>query len=197
VERHFDVVHVHNPFGVAMPIIAVMRSKAPVTVATIHSVVPDGYKPLRLMRRPLQIPFARLDTRIAVSEAVVDSIKPHFPGLSFEVIPNGVDTDFFSPKAEPLPHLADGMPNGLRFGEVPRGGALGLKRRSPAPFPGRDREGDRGALGTYPVHDECMAAFVTRGGPSRKTNAAWRKPLSEWRSRLGLADRRQHVRAAV
>ena len=97
----FDVVHVHNPFGVAMPIIAIMRSRAPVTVGTIHSVVPDGYKPLRLMRRPLRTVFARLDARIAVSEAVIDSVQPHFPGLSFEVIPNGVDTDFFSPGAAP------------------------------------------------------------------------------------------------
>ncbi len=128
-KRRFDVVHVHNPFGVAMPIIAVMRSKAPVTVGTIHSVVPDGYKLLRLMRRPLQIVFARLDTRIAVSEAVVDSIQPHFPGLSFEVIPNGVDTTFFSPEAEPLPHLCDAMRNVLFVGRFdPRNGLRHMLR---------------------------------------------------------------------
>lgn len=122
-KRRFDVVHIHNPFGVAMPIIAVMRSKAPVTVGTIHSVVPAGYKLLRLFRRPLQIVFARLDARIAVSEAVVDSIQPHFPGLSFEVIPNGVDTNFFSPEAEALPHLLDGMHNVLFVGRFdPRNG---------------------------------------------------------------------------
>ncbi len=127
--RRFDVVHVHNPFGVAMPIIAVMRSKAPVTVGTVHSVVPAGYKLLRLMRRPLQIVFARLDARIAVSEAVVDSIQPHFPGLSFEVIPNGVDTDFFSPEAEPLPHLLDGMRNVLFVGRFdPRNGLKHMLR---------------------------------------------------------------------
>ena len=121
--RRFDVVHVHNPFGVAMPIIAVMRSKAPVTVGTVHSVVPAGYKLLRLFRRPLQIVFARLDARIAVSEAVVDSIQPSFPGLSFEVIPNGVDTNFFSPEAAPLPHLLDRMRNVLFLGRFdPRNG---------------------------------------------------------------------------
>jgi phosphatidyl-myo-inositol alpha-mannosyltransferase len=126
--RRFDVVHVHNPFGVAMPIIAVMRSKAPVTVGTVHSVVPAGYKLLRLFRRPLQIVFARLDARIAVSEAVVDSIQPHFPGLSFEVIPNGVDTNFFSPKAAPLPHL-DGMRNLLFLGRFdPRNGLKHMLR---------------------------------------------------------------------
>jgi phosphatidyl-myo-inositol alpha-mannosyltransferase len=122
-KRRFDVVHVHNPFGVAMPIIAIMRSKAPVTVGTVHSVVPEGYKLLRLFRRPLGIVFARLDARIAVSEAVVDSIQPHFPGLGFEVIPNGVDTNFFTPNAEPLPHLLDGMRNVLFVGRFdPRNG---------------------------------------------------------------------------
>jgi len=133
--RRFDVVHVHNPFGVAMQIIAVMRSQAPVTVATVHSVVPAGYKLLRLFRRPLQLVFARLDATIAVSEAVVDSIQPHFPGLNFEVIPNGVDTNFFSPKAEPLPHLLDRMRNVLFLGRFdPRNGlkhmlhAFGLLR---------------------------------------------------------------------
>jgi phosphatidyl-myo-inositol alpha-mannosyltransferase len=128
-KRRFDVVHVHNPFGVAMPIISVMRSKAPVTVGTIHSVVPDGYKLLRLLRRPLQVVFARLDARIAVSEAVVDSIQPHFPGLSFEVIPNGVDTNFFSPEAKPLPHLLDGLRNVLFVGRFdPRNGLKHMLR---------------------------------------------------------------------
>jgi phosphatidyl-myo-inositol alpha-mannosyltransferase len=106
-ERRFDVVHVHNPFGVALPIISIMRSNAPVTVGTIHSVVPEGYKPLRIMRRPLQIVFGRLDARIAVSEAVIDSVQSSFPGLGFDVIPNGVDTNFFSPEAEPLPQFLD------------------------------------------------------------------------------------------
>lgn len=128
-KRRFDVVHVHNPFGVAIPTFAIMRSKAPVTVATIHSVVPDGYKPLRLLRRPLQILFGRLDARIAVSEAVIDSIQPSFPGMSFEVLPNGVDTDFFSPKAAPLPHLVDGTRNVLFVGRFdPRNGLKHMLR---------------------------------------------------------------------
>jgi phosphatidylinositol alpha-mannosyltransferase len=127
--RRFDVVHVHNPFGVVMPIIAVMRSKAPVTVGTIHSVVPDGYRLLRLFHRPLQVVFGRLDARIAVSQAVVESIQPSFPGLSFEVIPNGVDTGFFSPEASPLPRLQDGMRNVLFVGRFdPRNGLKHMLR---------------------------------------------------------------------
>ncbi len=39
------------------------------------------------------------------------------------MIPNGVDTNFFSPKAEPLPHLLDGMRNVLFVGRFdPRNG---------------------------------------------------------------------------
>ena len=121
--RDFDVVHVHNPWGVAMPILSILRSKAPVTVATIHSVVPEGYKPLRVMRGPLRALFSRLDARIAVSQAVVDSIQSHFPAHEFDVIPNGIDTEFFSPEAEPLPHLLDGKRNVLFVGRFdPRNG---------------------------------------------------------------------------
>jgi phosphatidylinositol alpha-mannosyltransferase len=107
-ERGFDVLHVHNPFGVMFPMSAIMRSRATVTVATTHSVVPSDYQLLRTFARPLRAILRRVDTHIAVSNAVVDSFRPYFPGLEFEVIPNGVDTSFFSPDAEPLPHLAGG-----------------------------------------------------------------------------------------
>jgi phosphatidyl-myo-inositol alpha-mannosyltransferase len=105
--RRFDVVHVHNPFGPLLPITATMRSQAPVTVGTVHSVVPEGYKLLRAMRPLLQIVFRRLDERISVSPAVGESIGPYFPDLSFRTIPNGIDTDFFSPAAPAVSRVDD------------------------------------------------------------------------------------------
>jgi len=98
----FDVVHIHNPIGAFLPAAAAIWSPAPVTVGTLHSVVPDGYRILNAMRRPVHHILRQLDTRIAVSQAVVDSLSPYFPELSWDVIPNGVDTDFFSPAASPL-----------------------------------------------------------------------------------------------
>ena len=98
----FDVVHVHNPFGPLLPMAAVRWSQAPVTVGTLHSVVPDGYRLLQAARPALTRVLRRLDGRIAVSQAVVDSLAPSFPGLDWSVVPNGVDTDFFSPDAAPL-----------------------------------------------------------------------------------------------
>ena len=128
-KRQFDVVHVHSPWGVALPMVAVVRSIASVTVGTIHSVVSEGHKLLRFSKPVVRAVFSKLDERIAVSEAVVDSIQSSFPGLSFEVIPNGVDTGFFSTQAAPLPQLLDGKPNILFIGRFdPRNGLKHMLR---------------------------------------------------------------------
>jgi phosphatidylinositol alpha-mannosyltransferase len=105
--RSFDVVHVHNPFGVMLPITVVRRSRAPVTVGTFHSVIPTQHPLLRASRRALARVFRRLDASIAVSTAVVDSLQPHFPALDFTTIPNGIDTDFFTPLAQPVDGLGE------------------------------------------------------------------------------------------
>lgn len=128
-KHEFDVLHVHNPFGVSLPIASIARSRARVTVGTIHSVVPEGYRLLRLFRRPLQRLLAMLDARIAVSSAVVESMQAYFAGMSFEVIPNGVDTSFFTPAAEPLPGLGTGKRNVLFVGRFdPRNGVKEMLR---------------------------------------------------------------------
>lgn len=107
-ERRFDVVHVHNPIGPWLAIMAVKRSRARVTVGTLHSVVAPGCLPLRAFGRPLARHLQRLDACITVSDTVVDSLGPYFPGRRFVTIPNGIDAGFFSPDAEPLPELTGG-----------------------------------------------------------------------------------------
>jgi len=105
-ERQFDVVHVHNPIGPFLAYMAIRRSIAPVTVGTLHSVVPPGYLLLRAFHKFLATILGRLDACITVSDTVVDSLGPSFPGQEFVTIPNGIDASFFSPDAEPLPDLA-------------------------------------------------------------------------------------------
>lgn len=106
LQRPFDVLHVHNPLGWMLPLTAIRRSRAPVTVGTFHSVVPGGYRLLRASSRPLRRVFRRLDASISVSDAVIESMQPYFPELAFTTIPNGIDTTFFSPDAEPIAALA-------------------------------------------------------------------------------------------
>jgi phosphatidylinositol alpha-mannosyltransferase len=121
-ERRFDVVHVHNPIGPWLSIMAIHRSRARVTVGTLHSVVRPGYPLLRMFHGPLGGVLRRLDACITVSDTVVDSLGPSFPGQRFVTVPNGIDAAFFTPEAEPLPEL-DGRPTMLFVGRFdPRNG---------------------------------------------------------------------------
>ena len=104
--RRFDVVHVHNPIGPWLAIAAVRRSLAPVTVGTLHSVVPSGHPLLRAFGGPLIRHLRQLDACVTVSDTVIDSLSPSLPGQEFVTIPNGIDVDFFTPDAEPMPELA-------------------------------------------------------------------------------------------
>lgn len=127
--RRFDVLHVHNPFGVSLPMIAVARSNARATVGTFHSVVPDGYRLLRSFSPLLRRLLSKLDARIAVSAAVVSAIGTHFAGMGFDVIPNGIDTEFFSPAAPALPWLRGRKRNVLFVGRFdPRNGLKEMLR---------------------------------------------------------------------
>ena len=121
-ERSFDVVHVHNPIGPWLSIMAVRRSRAPVTVGTLHSVVDPRHPLLRVFKRPLTNHLQRLDACVTVSDTVVDSLGHSFPGQQFVTIPNGIDTAFFTPEAEPLGKLT-GKRNILFVGRFdPRNG---------------------------------------------------------------------------
>ena len=96
-DGHFDVVHVHGglapTFGIAAPM-AAWKAGIPL-VATFHSWFPRsvGY---RLARRPLQRMLDRHDARIAVSEPVIQAMSRYFRA-DWEIIPNGVDLNYFHP----------------------------------------------------------------------------------------------------
>lgn len=93
----YDVVHVHGglapTFGLLAPR-AAQRAGLPV-VATFHSWFPRsiGY---RLFRRPLQQLLDRHAAAIAVSEPVVRAMARYFH-TDWQIIPNGVDVEFFHP----------------------------------------------------------------------------------------------------
>jgi len=112
--ERFDLVHVHgglNPtFGVVAPW-AAWRAGIPV-VATFHSWFPSsvGY---RLLRRPFQRLLDRHAATIAVSGAARDAMARYFTA-PWEIIPNGVDTNFFRPDVQ----RQDGEPHLLWLGRI-------------------------------------------------------------------------------
>jgi phosphatidyl-myo-inositol alpha-mannosyltransferase len=120
--RGFDVIHVHAPYNPPFPGWAIANAPDDaVVVATFHSVFPQtvGMDILAEWTRPW---IERLDGRICVSEACIGSLAPYYP-YAYDVIPNGIDADHFSPDADPVPALADGRQNIVFVGRFdPRNG---------------------------------------------------------------------------
>jgi phosphatidylinositol alpha-mannosyltransferase len=97
-----DVVHIHGSLSLTLPVLAIRHSRS-INVMTFHAGHrrSTGY----LLFNPLLIPyFKKLHGLIAVSEVARDSMTKYFPG-AYQLIPNGVDTETFSPDLPPLPQF--------------------------------------------------------------------------------------------
>ena len=79
----------------------------------------------------------RLDGRICVSEACIGSLTPYFP-YAYDVIPNGIDADHFSPDAEPVEELLGDHRNIVFIGRFdPRNGVDTMIRALQLLYPER------------------------------------------------------------
>jgi len=114
----FDIVHLHEPL---MPMLCttVLRLSNTATVGTFHATGGrPGYdfgKPMTTIL--LKKWFRRLHGKIAVSPPAKDFVHRYFPGY-YNIIPNGVDIDHFSPGVSPLEEFCDGKINILFVGRL-------------------------------------------------------------------------------
>lgn len=114
-EENFDVLHVHEPLAPILPL-SVINSSETANVGTFHAFHGRGYMYFfskGLMKRW----FSRLDSLIAVSEPAKDYVSKAFPG-PYNIIPNGIDVDFFSKNVEPFDAFKDGKLNILFVGRM-------------------------------------------------------------------------------
>jgi len=114
----FDIIHLHEPF---MPMLcsAVLRFSDAANVATFHAF--DG-KPGYKFGRPITSIMLRrrlhkLDGKIAVSRAAMEFASKYIPGY-YNIIPNGVDVELFSPDVSPVDEFYDGKLNILFVGRL-------------------------------------------------------------------------------
>ena len=121
-ERGFDVVHVHAPYNPQMTAWAIENTpEDALSVATFHSVFPQTLG-MDIEAELIRPAIERLDGRICVSEACIGSLTPYFP-YAYDVIPNGIDADHFSPDAEPVEELLGDHRNIVFIGRFdPRNG---------------------------------------------------------------------------
>lgn len=161
-----DVVHSQGLAGPVLPLLAAYVSPAPVTVGTFHTYVEGGqHWTYRFGPRVAGPSLMRLDRRIAVSQACVDSLQPTFPG-EYEVIPNGVDCERFRPLSSEESAPA-GPPRILFVGRLePRNALADLIR----------------AAATLAAGGHDFVVQVAGDGPTRAANERLAR-------KLGVADR--------
>ncbi len=110
-QEKFDIIHFHEPL---MPMLctSVLRLSKTANVGTFHAC--HG-KPGYNFARPvgkwiLRRWFRKLDGKIAVSNPAMEFASEHFPGY-YNIIPNGVDVEHFSPDISPIEEFDDGKLN--------------------------------------------------------------------------------------
>ena len=117
-EEKFDIIHLHEPL---MPMLCttVLRLSPTANIGTFHCC---GSKPSYRWTKPfvkmlLKRWFRKLDGKIAVSKPAREFISKHFPGY-YNIIPNGVDLEHFSPDISPIDKFSDGKLNILFVGRL-------------------------------------------------------------------------------
>jgi phosphatidylinositol alpha-mannosyltransferase len=119
--ERIDLVHVHGGLTPTLGLVAPEAAwdlDLPV-VATFHSWFSRSAL-CRVFRRPLQQRLDRHAAVVAVSQPVVEA-HARYLDADWEIIPNGVDTEFFRPDAAQLPPT--GEPELLFLGRLdPRNG---------------------------------------------------------------------------
>jgi phosphatidylinositol alpha-mannosyltransferase len=128
----YDVVHVHGGLAPTMGIVApqaAWRLGIPV-VATFHSWFPTSPS-YRVLHHPLQRLLDRHAATIAVSPPVAQLMSRYFEA-DWELIPNGVDVEFFRPDAPRPQRTVAGEPSLLFLGRIePRNGLGTVLRAMP------------------------------------------------------------------
>jgi phosphatidylinositol alpha-mannosyltransferase len=117
-EEKFDIIHLHEPF---MPMLctSVLRLSNTKTVGTFHAF---AGRPAYNFAKPLTIRFLRkwfkkLDGKVAVSEPAMEFANKHLNG-HYDIIPNGIDIEHFSPDVPPIDKFCDGKFNILFVGRL-------------------------------------------------------------------------------
>jgi phosphatidylinositol alpha-mannosyltransferase len=112
----FDIIHFQEPF---VPFLshAVINNSDSTNIATFHANFEKNsfYRYTGAVLKPL---WQKIHGKIAVSPSAKASITRYFSGSPVEIIPNGVDTNRFSPSNKPLKKYSDGKLNILFTGRI-------------------------------------------------------------------------------
>ena len=114
----FDIVHLHEPLQVMLCTTVLRLSHSP-NIGTFHA---SGARPWYNFGTPfgkllLKKWFRKLDGKIAVSKPAMEFARKHLHGY-YNIIPNGIDLEHFSPDVSPIEEFCDGKLNLLFVGRL-------------------------------------------------------------------------------
>ena len=117
-EEKFDIIHLHEPF---MPMLctAVLRFSDTANVGTFHACQgrPSYNFGWPISRIMLRRRCRKLTGKIAVSKPAMEFASKYIRGY-YNIIPNGVDLEHFSPDVSPVDKFGDGKLNILFVGRL-------------------------------------------------------------------------------
>ncbi len=119
--EQFDVIHLHEPLAPMLPLATLLFSRS-ANVGTFHAARSSNVLYL-YTKAILDMFFDKLDGLVAVSEAAREFADNHFPG-DYQIVPNGINLEEFSPNLTPIEKFRDGRKNILfvgRFNESRKG----------------------------------------------------------------------------
>lgn len=123
-KEKFDIIHLHEPLC-PMLCTTVLRLSQTANVGTFHADGSIGYSLFKPFNKIfLKRWFDKLDGKIAVSKPAMEFANKHFPG-DYNIIPNGVDLDHFSPEVSPIDEFCDDKMNILFVGRLEKRKGLG------------------------------------------------------------------------
>jgi len=111
IQAPMDVVHAQGLAGPFMALWSLRASKALCTVGTFHTYFDGGHIAYRTLHQYIATTLGNADRKIAVSNACVVSTGQYFPDEVFDIVPNGIDTEFF----HPLEHADERLPGPARI----------------------------------------------------------------------------------
>ena len=163
----FDIVHLHEPF---MPMLcsAVLRFSSAANIGTFHACDGSpGYgfgKPVGTIMLKRRV--HKLTGKIAVSKPAMKYARKYVPG-HYDIIPNGIEIERFSPDVSPIEEFCDGKQNILFLGRMER------------------RKGLIYLIKAYQqVKQEIPNSRLIIAGPGTRL----RKPYEKWINNQGLED---------
>jgi phosphatidylinositol alpha-mannosyltransferase len=151
----YDIVHVHSPLTPVLPLLAIEEADCPV-VGTFHTYF-DRSIGYTLGRRFFQKRLHMLAAAIAVSDSTTVALDRYFDA-DWKIIPNGIDTDVFSPAVPPPPGMPKDVPTVLFLGRFDPRNGLSTLIEAFQHVKGKQREAKLVVVGDGPLREHYYRA---------------------------------------